>query len=112
MKKQCQLCAFRNSDCKGNKESDSVCDYYKKPNAFNAKETAERIEWLEEENMKMAMQLAFLTNKYGISYQEWDVIIMAAEIMVKLFTKKRTKETDIPLCNELKRMEEQWEKLK
>ena len=112
MRTICKRCAYKDSDCKGDKNQGKGCKYYKKPNVYNAKEAAEKIERLENENIRMAMQLQFISNKYGISYQEWDVIIKAAEIMVNLFTKKRTKETGIPLCNELKRMEEQWEKLK
>ena len=44
----CQLCAYENSDCKGNKEAEKThCDYYKKPAVFNANEAAERIADLE-----------------------------------------------------------------
>lgn len=108
MRKICERCAYKDSDCKGNKEHGKGCKFYKKPNVFNAKEAAERIEWLEEENMKMAMQLKFLTNIYGISYQRMDVVIKASETMIKLFAASRTKEEAISLCEELERVIEEW----
>ena len=40
----CDMCAFKQSDCKGNKDLEKVhCAYYKKPDVFNAKEASERI---------------------------------------------------------------------
>ena len=110
MRKICERCAYKDSDCKGDKEHGKGCKYYKKPNVFNAKEAAEQIERLEEENMKMAMQLKFLTSVYGISYQQMYVVIQAAEVMVKLFFASITKEDAIPLCKELERMIGEWEK--
>jgi len=50
----CDMCAFRQSDCKGNKDLEKVhCPYYKKPDVFNAKEAAERIAELEDEVNKI-----------------------------------------------------------
>lgn len=111
MKKQCEFCAFRNSDCKGNKESESVCDYYKKPNAFNAKEAAEQIERLEQENIKLNMQLEFISRMYGIDDCLMDRIAAAVEMMRKI-TMLHKAEINTPICNELERVIEEWEKLK
>lgn len=55
MNELCKMCAYEHSDCKGNKEYTSFkCDYYKKPQVFNAKQAAERIaelRWLLDDTL-------------------------------------------------------------
>lgn len=57
----CDMCAFKQSDCKGNKDLEKVhCPYYKKPDVFNAKEAVERIAELERTNQSLADMVAQL----------------------------------------------------
>lgn len=64
----CDMCAFKQSDCKGNKDLEKVhCAYYKKPDVFNAKEAAEKIaelekvqEHFERETLKLAAENVLL----------------------------------------------------
>lgn len=44
----CEFCAYKQSDCKGNKDLEKLkCDYYKKRPVQNVKQMAERIAELE-----------------------------------------------------------------
>ena len=46
----CDMCAFKQSDCKGNKDLEKlVCSYYKKKPVMNIKQMAERVAELEAE---------------------------------------------------------------
>ncbi len=57
----CDMCAFKQSDCKGNKDLEKVhCPYYKKPTVFNAKEASERIAEAEQANRSLADMVAQL----------------------------------------------------
>ena len=49
MSELCKWCAYECSDCKGNKNLKYTqhCDYYKKPQVFNAKQAAEQIQQLQ-----------------------------------------------------------------
>ena len=49
MSELCKWCAYEHSDCKGNKnlKYTQYCDYYKKPQVFNAKQAAEQIQQLQ-----------------------------------------------------------------
>lgn len=57
--KMCEKCAYKDADCKGNKNdgTDNFCPYYKKPAVFNAREAAEQIQKLTEENERLKAQL-------------------------------------------------------
>ena len=60
----CDMCAFKQSDCKGNKDLEKIhCPYYKKPTVFNAKEAAERIAELEAENKVLRIENDYLKHK-------------------------------------------------
>ena len=64
MSELCKLCAYEHSDCKGWKGGFSIkCDYYKKPNVFNAKEAAVRIAELQELYKHSQEQYYELMNK-------------------------------------------------
>lgn len=66
----CDLCAYRQADCKGNKDLEKTrCDYYKKPQVFNAKEAAERIAELEMQ-VERWMRVAFSYQEELISLRE------------------------------------------
>lgn len=44
----CEFCAYKQSDCKGNKDLEKLkCDYYKKRPVQNVKQMAERVAELE-----------------------------------------------------------------
>lgn len=46
----CEFCAYKQSDCKGNKDLEKLkCEYYKKRPVQNVKQMAERIAELEAE---------------------------------------------------------------
>lgn len=111
MRKICEWCAYKDSDCKGDKEHGKGCKFYKKPNVFNAKEAAERIGQLERENIKLNMQLEFISRMYGIDDCLMDRIAAAVEMMRKI-TMLHKAEINTPICNELERVIEEWEKLK
>ena len=67
MNELCKMCAYEHSDCKGNKEYTSFkCDYYKKPQVFNAKQAAERIaelRWLLDDTLDKYFSLLGRTIK-------------------------------------------------
>ena len=60
----CDNCALKYADCKGNKDKEKCrCDYYKKPNVFNAKEAAVRIAELQDLYKHSQEQYYELMNK-------------------------------------------------
>lgn len=60
----CDNCALKHADCKGNKDLEKIkCEYFKKPQVFNAKEAAERIAELEEENKMLRIENDYLKHK-------------------------------------------------
>ena len=62
---RCRECAYEKADCKGNKDLEKIkCEYFKKPQVFNAKEAAERIAELEEENKMLRKAIKDMTGEY------------------------------------------------
>lgn len=60
----CRMCAYEQADCKGNKDLEKTkCEFFKKPQVFNAKEAAERIAELEEENKVLRIENDYLKHK-------------------------------------------------
>ena len=58
IRKICTMCAYEHSDCKGDKNPGTFgCEYYKKPAVFNAREAAEQIQKLTEENERLKAQM-------------------------------------------------------
>lgn len=59
IRKICKMCAYEHSDCKGAKNAgtDNFCLYYKNPAVFNAREAAEQIQKLTEENERLKAQM-------------------------------------------------------
>ena len=105
----CDNCQYSKSDCKGNKSPEKIkCEYYKKPVVFNAKEAAERIGQLEQENIKLNMQLEFISRMYGIDDCLMDRIVAAVEMMRKI-TMLHKAEINTPICTELEMVIEEAE---
>lgn len=58
IRKICTMCAYEHSDCKGDKSPGTLgCEYYKKPDVFNARNAAEELQKANEEIEKLKAQL-------------------------------------------------------
>ena len=102
--KMCEKCAYKDADCKGNKNdgTDNFCPYYKKPAVFNAREAAEQIQKLTDENEHLKAQMTpveFIKAKQAMcnsSYSDCSVCplekytdcdMVDPEVLVKTVTK-------------------------